>query len=247
MENALAAKADEIGAIFFHIRELLFKFCDRLKRSKISFRLFCMDARDLGGYLDDMKFDRIEVSNICDRGFVGPHTCLRVFSQLLKSTSQNPKATLLMLFINAAMETDNIANPQGDIHSMISAMKRLETYIPFDKPRTDSSRGKTNTSAHPDLILRTACCDMFKPWDKYFDMFMDETNIVQIAAVYGMAIKEKHTIVKPWPYKVRNGTTKREFDVLRASGNTGFERYMEFQKFRTIADDMSVRVAGLQL
>ncbi|RAQ98724.1 mynd finger family protein [Stemphylium lycopersici] len=210
----------------------------RLRSSNISFQLFNMDARDIGRYLDDMKFDRIEISNICDRGFVGPHTCLQVFSQLLKSISQNPKATLLMLFINAAIETDNTANPQGDVHSMVSAMKRLENYIPFDKSRMNLTRSGTNTRAHPDLILRTACYDMFKPWDKYFDMFMDEAKMIQFATLCGMAIKEKHTIVQPWPYKIQNRTTKKEFDVLRAGCTTGFERYMEFQKLETVADNV---------
>jgi hypothetical protein len=61
MKNALAARADEFGAIFFHVRGLLLKFCGRLRSSNISFRLFNIDAQDLGGYVDEMKFDRIEV------------------------------------------------------------------------------------------------------------------------------------------------------------------------------------------
>ncbi|KAF3032330.1 hypothetical protein E8E12_003854 [Didymella heteroderae] len=247
MENAPAAKADEFGAIFFHIRWLLLEFCSRLRSSNISFRLFNMDARDIGCYLGDMKFDRIEISNICDRGFVGPHVCLQVFSQLLKSTSQNPKATLLMLFINAAKETEHIANPQGDVPSMVSAMKRLERYIPIDKSRINLTRGGMNTSAHPDLILRTACYDMFQSWDKYFDMFMDEAKITQFATLYGMVIKKKHTIVQPWPYKIRNQIIKKEFDVLRASSTTGFERYMELQRLELAADHVSAGFADMQL
>ncbi|KAJ5041979.1 hypothetical protein J3E74DRAFT_448661 [Bipolaris maydis] len=109
MEDAPAAKADEFGAIFFHIRGLL------------------------RPYLGDMKFDRIEISNVCDRGYVGPHTCLQLFSQLLKPISQNPNATLLMLFINAAVEVDHEVNPQGDLQSLAPAMERLKEYIPFDK------------------------------------------------------------------------------------------------------------------
>lgn len=152
-----------------------------------------------------------------------------------------------MLFINAAIETDHIANPQGDVQSMVSAMKRLEKYIPIDKSRMNLTRGGMNTSAHPDLISRTACYDMFKPWDKYFDMFMDEAKITQFATLYGMVIKKKHTIVQPWPYKVRNQTTKKEFDVLRASSTTGFERYMEFQRLENTVDDISVGFADIQL
>ncbi|RYN61655.1 hypothetical protein AA0119_g12851 [Alternaria tenuissima] len=230
MQDAPAAKADEFGAIFFHIRRLLLKFCGRLQGSNISFRLFNMDAQYLGGYLDEMKFDRIEV-----------------FSQLLKSAAQNPKATLLMLFINAAVETDHAVNPQGDVLSVVSAMKRLDKYMPVGKPRATLPRGMLGTNAHPELILRTACYNLFKPWDKYFDMFMDEARITQFAALCGMAIKKEHTIVQPWPYKIRNCTTKKEFDILRAGSLTGFERYMEFQKFEDVADDMSFEFAGMQL
>ena len=76
MENAPAAKADEFGAIFFHIRGLLLKFCSRLRSSNISFRLFNMDARDIGRYLDDMKFDRIEVRH----ALIGPRCTLPLTS-----------------------------------------------------------------------------------------------------------------------------------------------------------------------
>jgi hypothetical protein len=95
--------------------------------------------------------------------------------------------------------------------------------------------------------MRTACYDMFKPWDKYFEMFMDEAKITQFATLYGMAIKKKHTIVQPWPYKIRNRTTKKEFDVLRASSTTGFERYMEFQGLEITAGDVSIGIADMQL
>ncbi|KAJ5063441.1 hypothetical protein J3E72DRAFT_413919, partial [Bipolaris maydis] len=230
MEDAPAAKADEFGAIFFHIRGLLRRFCSRLRSSNISFRLFNMGAQDIGPYLGDMKFDRIEISNVCDRGYVGPHTCLQLFSQLLKPISQNPNATLLMLFINAAVEVDHEVNPQGDLQSLAPAMERLKEYIPFDKSLVSMNRAGMHLAAHPDLVLRTTCSDMFKPWDKYFNMFMDECRITQFATLCGMTIKKKHTIVQPWPYRVENTTTKQEFNILCASSTAGFERYMEFQK-----------------
>jgi hypothetical protein len=62
MKSVPAAKADEFGAIFFHIRELLLEFCRQLRSSNISFRMFNVDARDIVCYLDGLKFDRIEVS-----------------------------------------------------------------------------------------------------------------------------------------------------------------------------------------
>jgi hypothetical protein len=152
-----------------------------------------------------------------------------------------------MLFINAAMENEHRANPQGDVQSLVSAMKRLEKYIPIKKSRMGLSEGGMGTGAHPDIILRTACYDMFKPWDKYFDMFMEEARIAQFAKLYGMAIKKKHSIVQPWPYKIRNQTTKQEFDVLRASSTTGFERYMEFMRLDVAADDVSAYTTNLSV
>lgn len=246
MKDVPAAKADEFGAIFFHVRGLLLKFCNQLRSSNISFRLFHMDARDIGRYLGEMRFDRIEISNICDRGYIGPHTCLEIFSLLLKSSSQNPKATLLMLFINAAMETDQIVNPRGDIKSFVSAMRTLEKYIPLDKSQVGHSGGGLNGSVHPQVILRTACADMFKPWDKYFNMFADEAKITQFARLCGLIVKKKHTIVQPWPYKILNQTTKKEFDVMMASATTGFERYMEFLKPGDAIDDLSIGFADVQ-
>jgi len=61
MQHAPAARADEHGADFFYIRDLLMKFCTRLRTAKMSFRMFCLDVRDLGQHLTDLKFDRIEV------------------------------------------------------------------------------------------------------------------------------------------------------------------------------------------
>ncbi|EUC48557.1 hypothetical protein COCMIDRAFT_34040 [Bipolaris oryzae ATCC 44560] len=247
MADAPAAKADEFGAIFFHIRTLLLKFCGRLRSSDISFWMFNMDAQDIGSYLDDMKFDRIEISNICDRAYLGPHICLEVFSPLLKPTSQNPNATLLMLFLNAAQETENEANTPEDKQSTVKERNRLDEYIPIGKPREDMARAPMKLITHPNIILRAVCSDMFKPWDKYFNIFMDKCKITQFATQCGMAIKEEHTIVQPWPYRVEDQTTKEEFDILRASGTTGSERYMEFQKLGTTANDPSIAFAKMQL
>jgi hypothetical protein len=151
-----------------------------------------------------------------------------------------------MLFINAAAETGHDANPLGEERLMKSAMERLKEYLPVDISQMSRIMGRMNSHAHPDLVMRIACCEFFKPWDTYFDMFMKEEKISQSATLCGMAIK-KHTIVQPWPYKIRKGTTKKEFDILRASCTTGFERYMEFQRLGTTSNDVSVGLGNMQL
>lgn len=62
MEYASVAKADEHGAIFFYLRHLLTRFCSGLRETKVSFSMFCMDAKELSLNLRGTQFDRIEVS-----------------------------------------------------------------------------------------------------------------------------------------------------------------------------------------
>ncbi|KAF2258559.1 hypothetical protein CC78DRAFT_426128, partial [Lojkania enalia] len=95
------AKNDLYGSFFFYLRDVLLHFCQSLENMNIEFRLLNLDAKWLPMYFDKMLFDRIEISNICDRGCVGPHRCLSIFSSLLKPKEHNPKATMLMLFLNA--------------------------------------------------------------------------------------------------------------------------------------------------
>jgi hypothetical protein len=62
ISNARGATTDEFGAIFFYLRDLLLKFCSRLRNSSISLKLMNVDAEVIGDRVVGMKFDRIEVS-----------------------------------------------------------------------------------------------------------------------------------------------------------------------------------------
>ena len=60
-KHALTAKAGTFGAIFAMPRDLLLGFCERVQSSSISFKLFCVNALDISGYIGATNFDRIEV------------------------------------------------------------------------------------------------------------------------------------------------------------------------------------------
>ncbi len=57
------ATNDVIGSLFFFLRDMLSRFCKRIKTIDIHFQLFNVDARMVPGYLDtqESQFDRIEV------------------------------------------------------------------------------------------------------------------------------------------------------------------------------------------
>ncbi|KAF2129720.1 hypothetical protein P153DRAFT_430843 [Dothidotthia symphoricarpi CBS 119687] len=231
VQYAPAATADEFGALFFYVRKLLLDFCHRVHKIDVSFELFHVNAQSLPSYIGYSKFDRIEISNMCDMGYLGPRICLETFSDLLKPKSQNPKATLLMLFLNAAAETEYNNRSPGSVKAdMATAMMRLEKYMPLDRSRLAQIRNADDLGKHPHFVRRSACYDMFKNWEKYFDLFLYQNSIDMHARSCGLQLKDKHTIVEPWPYKVGPRTTQKEFDILRASSTVGYERYVEFEK-----------------
>ncbi|KAF1946434.1 hypothetical protein EJ02DRAFT_418542 [Clathrospora elynae] len=233
MKYAPAAKEDEHGAVFFYVRSLLLKFCSRIRNLNISIQLSSVNAQNLGRYVRNLKFDRIEISNICDHGYLGPHECLQIFSSLLKSRSANPKATLLVLFMNAAPETEHEhinKSPAKMRASMELDRKRLEGYMPIDKAIFATICNANDLGRHPDFVRRSGCNEMLKNWDQWFETFKYETGFVQVAASCGLKTKGENTIIEAWPYTVRPETTKKELDVLRASGTTGYERYLELVK-----------------
>ena len=106
-----APKSDIYGAFYYHLLSKLEGFCQRLSNMKITFQLFECDASDLPQYLKGLPrkqslFDRIEVSNIIDRGYVGLERTLTTLAPWLKPADVNPHATLLGLFLNAVAECE---------------------------------------------------------------------------------------------------------------------------------------------
>jgi hypothetical protein len=63
MPHARIAKADIYGSLFFFLRDLFLKFCNRVQNTSILFQLYNVDARELPEHLlqDGRAFDRIEV------------------------------------------------------------------------------------------------------------------------------------------------------------------------------------------
>lgn len=52
---------DIYGKIYFHVKDTLISFCERMETSKISFDLFQVDAASLDDHLLPNTFARIEV------------------------------------------------------------------------------------------------------------------------------------------------------------------------------------------
>ncbi|KAF2026715.1 hypothetical protein EK21DRAFT_103059 [Setomelanomma holmii] len=233
MNFAGGAKADEHGALFFYLRDQLSKFCGRLRNVNIAFQMHCVNVKDVEKSIGDIKFDRIEMANICDRGYIGPHDCLQVFSKLLKPKSENPRATPLMIFLNAVAETEH-AMQKTDMKTFHNglqlAMRRLMKLMPMDQARFAGIKSTDELGRNPHFVRRSGRHDLLKNWDVYFDIFMQDAMLEEFAKLCELKIKKKHSLTEPWPFKVSARATTAEFEVLCASGFSGYERYMEFEQ-----------------
>lgn len=70
---------------------------------------------------------------------------------------------------------------------------------------------------------------LFRDFDKLFDRFKLDCRLSEISNATNLKMKSKHTIVEPWPLRIKENATQYEFDVLLASGHIGSERYVEWE------------------
>lgn len=185
--------------------------------------------------------DTSKVSNICDRGFVGPASTLATFSSMLKPKSKNPKATLVMLFINAVREEEIYSRDNFNILAMTQLGRQVKKYLDIKQPIIDAAVGKGGMGAFqymtlPEFVLATNALSLFDDFDLYFNKFLKNadrrigTSMYDLTRQYGMRIKSKHTVVEPWPFRITEKTTKEEFKLLLAENTCGHERYLELEK-----------------
>jgi hypothetical protein len=84
--------------------------------------------------------------------------------------------------------------------------------------------------SRPEMIRISSCYTMFGDFEKAFGTFLKDVQMHKLTKKYGIKIKEKHSIIKPWPLRVTEETTKAEFEIRCATLHTGCERYMEFER-----------------
>ncbi|KAI9731728.1 MAG: hypothetical protein M1834_004517 [Cirrosporium novae-zelandiae] len=228
VRKAPPAKNDMYGSLFFYVQDALQQFCQQIGRLDVSFKLFQVDALELPNIIKQYgmgqhSFDRIEVSNIVDRGYLGLGATLTSFGPLLKQKTQNPNATLVALFLNAIHE---VCIPADYIKLMTSEMAIVRQYVPINSNITQQQQ---NSHYNADFLKQMDACVMFRDLDEPFQRYMHECRFRDIGKVAGLEMKSKNTIVQPWPMRLSKNTTQTEFDILQASGHSGCERYVEWR------------------
>lgn len=135
-----------------------------------------------------------------------------------------------MLFLNAVEEVYH-HNPTKEENRFNDSRLLMQKFIP-PTPMTFMSMMARNTSAmsSPEMIRISSCYTMFGDFEWAFGTFLKDVGMHQLTKKYGVNIKEKHSIVKPWPLRVTEKSTKEDFEIRCATTHTGCERYMEFER-----------------
>ncbi|KAI1779819.1 hypothetical protein F4818DRAFT_154522 [Hypoxylon cercidicola] len=215
------ATNDIYGKLAVLLKDRLTRFHGRLKTSDISFHLLNVNAEDLQGYVKPATFDRIEVSNISDTGYLGMPGTIGYIGHLLKQPDENPNATLVALFLNAV---DEIFDDNEKLKVLESEMKQVWSYMQPQPPR-----GLYDAN----MLIGDIALEQVRDADKYFDRYMDLQNFAMLAELSGMEFKKKHTIIEPWPLRLKKKPYQKgaeeEFLTLLSSSMSGCERYMEWR------------------
>ncbi|KAF3053544.1 hypothetical protein E8E11_011605 [Didymella keratinophila] len=230
---ATAAKGDDFGALFFYLSDLLRQFCTQLCDLAISTKMFSVDATQLHKHVEMMSFDRIEVSNICDLAFLKPPRCIESVFDLLKPKSKNPHAALLLLFITATQEIwdahfDAKKQPAKDLLGCQRIERYMATSLEFHAYAELHKFDARKQIIHPDFCKRAANYNMLLDNDDLWTL-CENADVAKALQYFKLKVKDKHTIVKPWPFKAWPHATQEEFELLRAGSTLGCERCVELQ------------------
>ncbi|KAL6702167.1 hypothetical protein J3F84DRAFT_399618 [Trichoderma pleuroticola] len=223
------ATADIYGKLFSHIRTTLGAFLTRLSDSQTSFRLFCMGFSELSTILECGTFNRIEVSNEADNLLAGMHHTAFVMGPLLQPPRANPHATLITLFRNAIRETMTMQDRMMDMYTRRPETKLMREYISY-------IGGKS--FHHPLLdhrpVMWTYAQANVAAYDPIFDRFMENFKFAQVEQLFGLVMKEEHTVIEKWPFrlKLRYGQPGALEELIRLTDEVVFakERYVEWRR-----------------
>ncbi|OBT63191.1 hypothetical protein VE03_07739 [Pseudogymnoascus sp. 23342-1-I1] len=228
-----AASADIYGRLFYYIRTEIRAFLLRLSGLEVSFRLFQMNAADLPDHLEASSFSRIEVANISDGGYLGIHRTVFFMVPLLQGPLVNPHATLITLFMNAVDENLTTRDQLSGMSPHSPERKRLLKYLPT------TNMGMTMNPSSPEIIKFLFARNIVVTYDHIFNRCVNNLEFSETAQCVGAAMKEKHTVIEKWPFKLKlrpgQPGAQKEFDRLLSGGVSGKERYVEWK--RISADD----------
>ncbi|KAK0224510.1 hypothetical protein EDD85DRAFT_243310 [Armillaria nabsnona] len=220
---------DLIGCLFFYIKDQLVEFSNRLRRFKTQIYSFDQDARMLQRTLKSNAsfpqiFDRIEVSNIIDKNYVGM-SVLSDWGPFLNKS--NYHSAIVGLFMNWPTWKAS-GNAMSSSSDASRAMKRMAS-CPYAGLSPNLSPGK--------MMSVMNNLNMFHDTSHPFEEYLRDEREAVIARKAGLQRRRIHKIV-PHRCHTKLGIAQSElpcidspqrwYRVACLGGMTYFERYVEW-------------------
>ncbi|PBK94164.1 hypothetical protein ARMGADRAFT_965842 [Armillaria gallica] len=185
---------DLMGGLFFYVKAQLVEFSERLRRFKIHIHLYDHDARDLPKILKSdtsspQSFDRIEVSNIVDKNYVG----MSVLSDWGPFINKgNPHAAVVGHFMNwttwkKSGEVTSSMAPQGAAKRATEAMMACKH---VDMPDRFSL-----SDNNPKFLKMSRSLEIFYDTYTVFQEYFKEEKADMIARKAGLKCRRINKIV----------------------------------------------------
>jgi hypothetical protein len=224
IQNYIVPSNDRYGQLFLVLHEQLEIFRNECRKRGISYVATCVDVRDLQTALieykrGDARFDRIEVSNIVDGGYVGVEGTLAAVGPFLRE--DNAYAAVVSLFMNAV----HIVQRAYRTQVLPELIATVMPYLP--------QPGQLNNILDPRVSQYITAAEYCSPWADWFAEYFESFDLKEEARRHGLKARERHTIVPklPWRFKGdRNNIEGSRARLLRLleSNLCGGERYVEW-------------------
>ncbi|KAI5778592.1 hypothetical protein EDC01DRAFT_712524 [Geopyxis carbonaria] len=221
---------DLYGALHHYLHSQFLLFSQRLQSnaSNINFTLVCRDARQLQSLLRSLPkkvpqhFDRIDVSNLTDLGYIGVGEILAELGHpLLKYTT---RAVLSGLFMNYTADLGALKGRDPDFDpDMMAALRPAGRYAQLHYGRLIQSMPKTS----PMMMLTVALCNSLKNFDKIWKEYAESIGLDQVQAMHGVRAK---SVRRPHAFK-KTGRDAEDLEsllLLELGGVNGHETYVEW-------------------
>ena len=223
-KRASKAKHDDSGHLYFFVRDILSAFYTRVQSQNVSFVVTASSAEKLQEILPaDLKFDRIEVANIMDIGYLGPDPSELLCAMRPLLNPSNKYATLLTLFLNAVPLTHQLISL--DRQHVRPLMMQALGYLRLTRPPL--------TSSDPIVARLIAAQNFFLPVDELFNAYAEGNDFNGAARKQNMLMKQANTVIQAWPHRLKKKLgeegPQEGFRGLESSGLMGWERYVEWQ------------------
>ncbi|KAG8628190.1 hypothetical protein KVT40_004063 [Elsinoe batatas] len=178
--------------------------------------LSCTDATALRTIHPTTQFDRLDVSNASDVGYLGTSRTLLLARDLLNTA--NSHATLLTLYLNA------IPNTVTDEQTIATAALGPAVL----KLLPDLGKNMMQLIVFTEFAGKCAL-----PFEEIWEAYVERVGFGEAAEEAGMNVKERHTVVEKWPYRAGfepgDPVVMEGFWRRLGSGLSGCERYVEWQ------------------